>query len=574
MAKRFIGFILAVLLCMTFVGCPNENETQKEEPAVTDNNSGGGNNTPTTVPANPNTNKITSLQLVINDTSENGTIDLSQYADITDYSATIDKSLTINGANKSLLGDTLTVASTGVTLSGITNVSVTASSSLGNGSLKIASSSLSSLSIYGGGIGSIVLEDASIDNVIVDKDMTAQDAQYVRLEVDNQVKVGNLKAASPLFLDGVVSDNTWLGSLDLSTDDINIAVSKDVSVDLGNGFVNVACYNDDASTDRLQMNIAMKKGSEFNTDLFAAAFTKEYGDDAVYDNERFISDVAAMATKIDLEHESNYNIYLVMTHVDVTLRIEDLPNSVGAVFIYGWLPDAEWVCDPNNDKAAKYIQKVKNGVCEFKLGETQIDKHWTPNHYTNGKWDYGGTAEGFQFFIVPMENEDSYKNVPTPWVNSYFTPAVDGTETGNSYTGITKDGGEPPTWVHYVILKEWVSIGGKMNYMDNGEFDGYYDRAINIKFDELVQKDKTIITGNKKYVKITINPTTYPEMYYSDPDFTVESIPTFPTNVGYKDESVDLTIGHRPRKITLYGSDFDNPSRGYDISFSAEPFND
>ncbi|MBR3731984.1 MAG: hypothetical protein IKN25_04990, partial [Spirochaetales bacterium] len=340
MAKRFIGFILAVLLCMTFVGCPNENETQKEEPAVTDNNSGGGNNTPTTIPNNPNSGKITSLQLVINDTPENGTIDLSQYADITDYSAMINKSLTIQGANKSLLGDTLTVASSGVTLSGITNVSVTASPSLGNGSLKIASSSLSSLNIYGGGINSIELEDVSIDSVIVDKDMSVQDAQYVRLDVSGDMSVATLKVASPVFIDGFVSDNTWLGSLDLSTDNVNIAISKDVSVNLGSTFLNVACYNDDASTDRLQMNIIKKKTGEFNTDLFAAAFTKEYGN-LEYDFAEFIKDIGQMAEDLnDNPNLTDYEIYLVMTHVNVKLVIEDLEDTgVGAVFIYGYLPD-------------------------------------------------------------------------------------------------------------------------------------------------------------------------------------------------------------------------------------------
>ena len=559
MAKRFIGFILAVLLCMTFVGCPNENETQKEEPAVTDNNSGNegqgsGTTTTTTVPSNPSANKITSLQLVIDDTPEEGTIDLSQYADITDYSAMINKSLTINGANKSLLGDTLTVASTGVTLSGITNVSVTASPSLGNGSLKIASSSLSSLNIYGGGINSIELEDVSIDSVIVDKDMSVQDAQYVRLDVSGDMSVDTLKAASPLFLDGQTSNPSWLGTLDLSTDNVNIAISKDVSVDLGSAFLNVACYNDDASTDRLQMNIAMKKGSEFDTKLFGAAFGKKYGD-LEYDFNEFIKDIAQMAEHLtDNPNLTDYEIYLVMNSLEVTLIVKDLPDYVGAMYLYGSIPGISWTYLEKADEIVKEkcLKEVKNGTATFHLSEIPIKKQMT----------VGGTEEGFQFYLLPMENKTTYiENKDKDWEATYFTPSISGSVAEQIYTIKEKD---PNTdeyvikpYCKYVILHEWCAIGGTKKIVD-GQWDKEYP-SFNIKFDDLLKPEN--YKNNTKYCTITIDKESYPQMYYADSDNPTQiSVPCYPNNV----------ISRTP---TLFVRDnyLDETSDGYSIEFSAPP---
>ncbi|MBR6060573.1 MAG: hypothetical protein IKP67_00745, partial [Spirochaetales bacterium] len=76
--------MILIILLMVLVGCPNDNASQTE-------------NTGTAVQ-----NKITSLQAVIDsdDTKSGDTIDLSQYSDITNYSANINKALTMNGAGK------------------------------------------------------------------------------------------------------------------------------------------------------------------------------------------------------------------------------------------------------------------------------------------------------------------------------------------------------------------------------------------------------------------------------------------------------------------------------------------
>ena len=565
MTKRFFGLLAFVLvLCVAFIGCPTEDE-KKEEVSTTD--------TPAVNPSPSDKISSSSLQKLIDDTPASGTIDLSQHSEITDFSATVNKAVTIK--NGSLNGKTLTVTADSVNLSGLINASVTASPSLGNGSLKIASSSLSSLKINGGGIGSIVLEDASIDKVIVDKDMTAEDAQYVRVVVDNQVKVGTLQANSDFYLAGETSSDKWQ-NIEIAKN-VNIATDETTNISTSN-CIDVKIYNSDVSTDVLSVHLIGNKNTELKTDLFSKVFTKKYGD-LEYDVNEFINDIKTLKGYKDYSKFDSFSIYLVMSHVYVSLKIADLPEDIGAVFIYGWLPDVtedgvlkkgDWKNTPDA-APAKYCQDVINGVCEFKNIYTQISKHMTEKVYDDDNLLYGGTEEGLQFFIVPMADKDSYANTQkSGWKSEYFTPAVDGATIEN-YLSWTTDS---PAYNHYVIWKEWVSIGGKMNFDENGHFDNYYDRAFNIKFDEEIANnaDQNVIKDKKQYVTITVNKQTYPEMYYSDyPDNTVESIPCYPSNVGYSDESVDLTSGHRPRKITLYGSDKDNPSRGYDISFSATP---
>ncbi len=129
MKKNKLLLIGTIVFAMTLFGCPNDNaENQSGEDSIS-------------------TNKITKLQAVIDSPEvQNGTlteIDLSKYPDITDYSATINKSITItDNKSKNLTGATLQVVSNGVTLSGIQGASVTTQSSL-----KIRGSSLSSLNI-------------------------------------------------------------------------------------------------------------------------------------------------------------------------------------------------------------------------------------------------------------------------------------------------------------------------------------------------------------------------------------------------------------------------------------------
>ncbi|MBP5706398.1 MAG: hypothetical protein J6W76_03855, partial [Spirochaetales bacterium] len=84
--------------------------------------------------------KISTLQAVIDAAPQGASIDLSQHLDITEYDATINKSITIK--NASLHNGNLSVVSDGVTLSNVHNAAVKTQSSM-----KISGSSLSSLNI-------------------------------------------------------------------------------------------------------------------------------------------------------------------------------------------------------------------------------------------------------------------------------------------------------------------------------------------------------------------------------------------------------------------------------------------
>ncbi len=117
MKRIFIAFIM---MCSLLVSCPNDAGTT---PSVESTDG----------------RKITTLQALIDDPATGNTIDCSQY-NITDYNATVDKSITIKNAN--MQGDTLKVTSSGVVLENVSKAAVNT-----NSSLKISGSSLSSLSI-------------------------------------------------------------------------------------------------------------------------------------------------------------------------------------------------------------------------------------------------------------------------------------------------------------------------------------------------------------------------------------------------------------------------------------------
>ena len=216
MKSRIITVALTALLIMSVVGCPNDTQTETKTSTGSD--------------------KITSLQTVIDKASDGDTINLSQYTDITDYNATVNKALTISGSSTSLNNAVLTVESSS-TISGITNASVTASSSLGNGSLKISSSSLSSLTINGGGISSIELSDVIVTDVTIDKQVSGT-AEYVRLQVDGTT-IGNLHLSSSALIDTAGSFNANDINITFGNDnaDLNVAFRKTIELTTPTGKV-------------------------------------------------------------------------------------------------------------------------------------------------------------------------------------------------------------------------------------------------------------------------------------------------------------------------------------------------
>ncbi len=168
----------------------------------------------TNVPSGPTNNKITKLQDVINGAKEGDVIDLSdnKYSDITNYGATINKSLTLKGSStsqKSLNNAKLTVSSNGVVLSGLSSLSVTTKAST-----KITNSSLSRLSIG--------LDGGRADSSSGRGDETFSAASPISIQLDSTTVSENVD---------IKADNTLLMVKDFEVPKINIE-SKKVQVSI------------------------------------------------------------------------------------------------------------------------------------------------------------------------------------------------------------------------------------------------------------------------------------------------------------------------------------------------------
>ena len=124
------------------------------------------------------------LQYIVNNTNAGETIDLSKYDNITSYTATINKQLTIK--NGSLNNEMLTIEADKVELAELENLNLTTSEKLGDGKLTIRNSKLSDLLLCGGGRNSIyILGTSSVVNLTMNY-------QNVRTLLGNGVNVTNL----------------------------------------------------------------------------------------------------------------------------------------------------------------------------------------------------------------------------------------------------------------------------------------------------------------------------------------------------------------------------------------------
>ena len=229
-----------VLLAFCVVGCQNET-ISNGTPGIGQTTSNG---------------KIISLQAVVDDAKAGATIDCSQY-NITDYNATVSKSLTIKNAN--MQGDSLKVISGGVVLENVSKAAVNT-----NSSLKISGSSLSSLTIgdvtnsrgellysVGGGRGdsavvvelegATVVKSADLDlagaGIVTD---AAADIEYIEVKksgaiqgnADNiriagskiKLEVTNLSADNVTF----VGNNTTLDVMNRQSSIKNVETDEDV----------------------------------------------------------------------------------------------------------------------------------------------------------------------------------------------------------------------------------------------------------------------------------------------------------------------------------------------------------
>ena len=104
------------------------------------------------------------LQNVIDNANDGEEIDLSKYDNITNYTATVNKQLTIK--NGSLKNARLTIEADKVELAGLKDLKLTTSEKLGSGSLTIRDSKLSDLLLLGGGSNSVyILGTSSVVNL-------------------------------------------------------------------------------------------------------------------------------------------------------------------------------------------------------------------------------------------------------------------------------------------------------------------------------------------------------------------------------------------------------------------------
>ena len=121
--KHFLNIALFIVMMLGMMGCNagySGSQNGSGQSAVTNDS---GDNPTVTDPL-----KATTLQSVVNNAKAGEVIDLSEYKEITDYTATIRKALTLQ--NGSLKGATLSVANDEVTLVGLTDLSIKTNSSV------------------------------------------------------------------------------------------------------------------------------------------------------------------------------------------------------------------------------------------------------------------------------------------------------------------------------------------------------------------------------------------------------------------------------------------------------------
>lgn len=159
---KYKTLLLSMIAAIIVIACvPTEKEVEKE--VIIERNT---------------------LQYIVNNTNAGETIDLSKYDNITSYTATINKQLTIK--NGSLNNEMLTIEANNVELTELKDLNLTTSEKLGDGKLTIKNSKLSDLLLCGGGRNSIyILGTSSVVNLTMNY-------QNVRTLLGNGVNVTTL----------------------------------------------------------------------------------------------------------------------------------------------------------------------------------------------------------------------------------------------------------------------------------------------------------------------------------------------------------------------------------------------
>ena len=254
--KRFF-IVLAVLTALTFSGCDQTG-------------SDGGTTTQPAVPAQ----KIAGMTLTnLFNNPADGTVNLSNI-ELTDdnFEITIDKALTVTGSNTNLNNALIRITTDGVSLDNINNISVIVEKSVGNGSTKITSSSLSSLTIYGGGMHTIDISGTKIVNTTLDKAHESDKDQFVRLLCNDATEFTttlNVQQSSLLYSDG---NNNFDGSKLKINKGVTLGSNKEF-VDLSNDYAAVTVTDEESQK---QFISVVAKDSTLDQAFFVDAIEKTF----------------------------------------------------------------------------------------------------------------------------------------------------------------------------------------------------------------------------------------------------------------------------------------------------------
>ncbi|MBR6061814.1 MAG: InlB B-repeat-containing protein, partial [Spirochaetales bacterium] len=355
-------------------------------------------------------NKITSLSALIDQTPEDGTINLSEYADITDYSASINKAVTINAGNIDMNDCSLSINESGVILNGLNNANVSANPGIGNGSLKISGSSLNSLNIFGGGLNSIhLLNNTEIKGkTVISKEYnTDQENQPVRLVMDNTVTITELTIKSSAVLDSGTSEvnNDNLKSVIFDIDEtsaetsVNVAVSANLTFTTSQQTSLARVQFQSSTVSDARMDIFVMKKNEtvtINKDFFTDAF------------QRLIGDV----TKDEIETEFSAYIGHSITESDISspISVDNLIEPVTVTLYYYNGDEAENFTFAKGKKLDISAQgKTKDGYV-FRGWSTDIGAEEADPELTAG--EFVTVNEDKTFYFVWKKDETTATTIP------------------------------------------------------------------------------------------------------------------------------------------------------------------
>ncbi len=347
--KHFNFMIIAIMLLFTVIGCQNDLNIQ------------GG---------NQNRGKITKLQDLVDSTNAGGTIDLGSYGELTDYNATVSKKLIIKNGSTTQAGN-ITITADGVALydNSFGSVKVTAPRTAGNAGLKIANSSLSSLTL-----GSA--------------DRSGESQQFITASVKNS-KIGTVS---------MEADGAMVEVADVSTDIGAVKVSAESYVFLDNGGNIIS----DVSVDNGTLTVYDKtKGMNVMLSFASLPTTRIYPQNAAYSDEGLevyatyygggitVYDVEGgkpfdSFTKRIVDYKSsiaNGTSLTILGQQDVKITFEKASITF-PIYVYdGTPPTIESITEMTDDVMTHYAKGMA-----LDLSGLRIVAHWSNGEETELGW--------------------------------------------------------------------------------------------------------------------------------------------------------------------------------------------